>query len=83
MDSIVVEVYVPATGSIYDFSLSVSAKVGEALRQMIGMLTEIEKNVSFDKLNPMLGDMDSGRVLDNNGTLGGFGITDGSSLILL
>ena len=63
MQSIIVEVYVPATSASYDFRLPSTARVGEVVGEMIRILEATQQNLLFDKGPPRACDRERGVLL--------------------
>ena len=83
MQSIIVEVYVPATSASFDFRLPATARVGETIEEMIRILEATQQNLLFNKAQPILFDRERGAVLKNWETVGAAGLRDGSKLLLI
>ena len=60
MQSIIVEVYVPATSASFDFRLPATARVGETIEEMIRILEATQQNLLFNKAQPILFDRERG-----------------------
>ena len=82
MQSIIVEVYVPATSASFDFRLPATARVGETIEEMIRILEATQQNLLFNKAQPILFDRERA-VLKNWETVGAAGLRDGSKLLLV
>ena len=83
MQSIIVEVYVPATSASYDFRLPSTARVGEVVGEMLRILEATQQNLLFDKAHPVLCDRERGVLLKTLDTVAEAGLQDGSRLILI
>lgn len=83
MESVLVEVFIPATDSVHDFMLPANGRIATVALQMAEALESVERNIAFDRKNLTLCDRLARRILPPEATLYDCGIVDGSSLILL
>lgn len=83
METIIVEVSLPAISHRFDFALPAGVKIAENIKEMVSALTQTGQNVAFDVNNAMLCDIDGARVLPADGTPAELGLRDGSRLMLL
>lgn len=83
METIIVEIYVPATSSTFDFRLPASGRVYDVVEEIIRILETTQQNQNFDKEHPVLCDLDSGRILDPALTIAECGLHDSARLHLL
>ena len=83
MQSIIVEVYLPATSESHDFRLPSEARIGDICREMTHILEKTQNNLSVDNVHPLLCERDSGKVLMDWQTVAEAGLRDGSRLLLL
>jgi len=80
---IMVEVAVPVLGQKYDFELDETTKVCLLVEEIVEMLCRREKRTLPDHMEYFyLGEMDSGVLMDPEGTLRDYGISDGGRLVL-
>lgn len=86
-ESVLVEVYIPATDAVFDFLLPATGTVGEMASQMADALERTERNIVFDRealLLCTIGEMAAlPRILLDGATLQASGVTDGARLMLL
>lgn len=83
MQSIIVEVYVPALTISFDFRLPATGKIGDLTQEMINVLERTQQNIRFDREQPMLCDRDRGIVLKREDTVAEAGLRDSAQLMLL
>ena len=83
METIIVEIFVPATSSTFDFRLPASGRVYEVMRDIIDILETTQQNQGFDKEHPILCDLDTGRILNPSQTIAECGLHDSARLQLL
>ena len=83
MQSIIVEVYLPATAESHDFRLPSEARIGDLTREMARILEATQFNLSVDPVHPLLCERDAGRILMPWQTVAEAGLRDGSRLLLL
>lgn len=83
MQSIIVEVHVPATSTRYDFRLPSSGRIGDVLAEMSRILEATQQNLLLDHEQPMLCDRERECILDPQDTVAEAGLRDGSRLILI
>lgn len=83
MESIIVEVFVPATSEHFDFRLPASACVGDVVKELIDVFSATRQNMQFDSAQPMLCDVEHSAILDPKLTVACAGLCDGSRLMLL
>ena len=81
MDTIVVEVVVPACNGAFDFVVPADTDVSAVVREMIRILEETGRNVSFVRETTQLCDLDSAQVLENGMSLVEQSVRDGSRLM--
>ena len=82
METIIVEIFVPATSSTFDFRLPAAGRVYDVVAEIIRILETTQQNQSFDKEHPVLCDLDSGRILDPSLTIAQCGLHDSARLQL-
>lgn len=83
MQTIIVEVYLPATSESYDFRLPAQGRIGDICREMVRILESTRQNLLIDAEYPLLCERDAGKVLPDWQTVGEAGLRDGSRLLLL
>ena len=83
METVIVEIIVPATNRIYDFALPAKGRVQESIESIIDTLEYTENNITFDRECPMLCDVERKTVMQAGMTILEAGIHDGSRLMLL
>lgn len=83
METIIVEIYVPATSSTFDFRLPAGGRVCDVVGEIIRILETTQQNQSFDKEYPVLCDLDTGRILNPSLTIAECGLHDSARLQLL
>lgn len=81
---ILVDIYVPAVGNVYDFQLDEEEKIG-AIVEEIGELVGQKEHCQIvgDMGELMLCSRENKQILSKNLTLAASGIQNGNSLILL
>lgn len=83
METIIVEVFVPATSSTFDFRLPAGGRVYDVTYEIIRILETTQQNQSFDSEHPVLCDLDSGRILNPSLTIAECGLHDSARLQLV
>ena len=83
MESVIVEVYIPATSASYDFRLPSSGIIRDVINEVIRVLETTQQNLEFDRAQPILCDRERELVLDYRDTVAEAGLHDGSKLILV
>lgn len=83
METIIVEIYIPAISSSFDFRLPASGRVCDVVDEIIRILETTQQNLVFDKELPMLCDTASGQALDPAAYIAETGLHDSSKLILV
>ena len=83
MQTIIVEVYLPATSENHDFRLPSEARIGDLTREMARILEATQRNLAVDPDYPLLCERDGGRILPDWQTVAEAGLKDGSRLLLL
>jgi len=83
MESIIVELYIPAISATFDFRLPASARVCDVTDEIIRILEATQQNLRFDKELPMLCDVSSGRALNPAAYIAETGVRDSSRLMLV
>lgn len=83
METIIVELSVPAISSTFDFRLPSSGRVCDIVDEIIRILEATQQNLRFDKELPMLCDMDRGCPLNPEARIAETGIRDSSRLMLV
>ena len=81
---ILVDIYIPAVDSTYDFMLDENTPIAQLMTEITGMIEKKVKEPEQAELqNFLLCDMQSGPILRTGKTLYTSGITDGGKLILV
>ena len=83
METIIVEIYIPAITQSFDFRLPASGRVCDVIDEIIRILEITQQNLMFDKKAPMLCDVEQGVVLDPSRHIAETGLHDSSRLVLL
>ena len=83
METIIVEIFVPATSTTFDFRLPAAGRVYDITEEIIRILETTQQNQSFDKGHPVLCDLDSGHILNPSLTIAECGLHDRARLQLL
>lgn len=83
MQSIIVELFVPATSASFDFRLPSTGKIGDIVKEMIRILESTEHNLLFDRAQPILCDAERGVILEMHKSVAEAGLKDGSRLLLV
>ena len=83
METIIVELYVPATSSTFDFQLPATGRVSDIVAEIIRILEATQQNLLFDKDYPLLCDLEHGHTLDPNAFIAETGLHDGARLMLV
>jgi hypothetical protein len=83
METIVVEIAVPACNGTFDFVVPASTSVSAVVREMVRILEETGQNVSFVREKTQLCDMDQFLILENSMSLVEQSVRDGSRLMLI
>lgn len=81
---ILVDIYVPAVGNIYDFQLDEEEKIGAIIEEVGELIGQKEHcQIVGDMGELMLCSREDKQILSKNMTLAASGIKNGNSLILL
>ena len=83
METIQVEIVVPACNGEYDFVVPAATSVSTVVREMIRILEETGQNISFVRDTTQLCDMDHFEILEGGLTLVEQSVRDGSRLMLI
>ncbi|MBQ8088424.1 MAG: hypothetical protein IJ074_11970 [Clostridia bacterium] len=83
METIIVELYVPAISSTFDFSIPATGRVCDTVAEIVRILEATQQNLEFDKEMPMLCDLEHGVPLKPNAYIAETGIHDSSRLMLV
>ena len=83
MQTIIVEIYIPATSMSFDFRLPSTGRIGDITDEVIRILESSQRNLLFDRELPMLCDRERGIVLRRGDTVAEAGLQDGSRLLLV
>lgn len=83
MQTIIVEVFVPAVSESFDFRLPSTAYLKDVVDEVIRILEATQHNLMFDKEQPMLCDRNCNKALNLWETVAEAGLQDGVRLILV
>lgn len=83
METIIVEIYIPAISSSFDFRLPSSGRVYDVVNEIIRILETTQQNLHFDTDLPMLCDIERGVQLNPESRIAEVGIHDSSRLMLV
>lgn len=83
MQTIIVEITVPAISLSFDFRIPSGGRVYDVTNEIINILETTQQNLMFDRENPMLYDADSNAVLDPSMRICDTNLHDSSRLILV
>ncbi len=83
MQTIIVEVFVPAVSETFDFRLPSTAYLNDVVNEVIRILEATQHNLMFDKDEPMLCDRMRNRAMNLWETVAEAGLRDGARLILV
>lgn len=83
METIIVEIYIPAISSSFDFRLPASGRVCDVVDEIIRILETTQQNLLFDKSHPMLCDAERGCPLNPAVCIAETGLRDSAKLILV
>lgn len=83
METIIVEIFVPATSSSFDFRLPAGGRIHDVTAEIMRILEATQQNLAFDKGYPMLCDLDAGCILNPEQTVAECGLRDSARLQLV
>lgn len=83
METMIVEISVPAISKTYDFQLPAAGIVRDIIAEITRILVETQHGVTFDNHYPMLCHLNDGRILNPDDPLAVAGVYDGVSLMLI
>lgn len=83
METIIAEIFIPATNKTFDFALPAQGRIADVAGRIIESLESVERNIAFDATCPLICDLDHGAVLQPGMTVVQAGIRDGTRLMLL
>lgn len=83
METMIVEISVPAISKTFDFQLPAGGIVRDIISEITRILVETQHGISFDNHYPMLCHLDDGRILNLDDPLAVAGVYDGVSLMLI
>ena len=83
METMIVEISVPAISKTFDFQLPTSGVVRDIIAEITRILIETQHGITFDKQYPMLCHINDGRILNPEDALAVAGVYDGVSLMLI
>ena len=82
MQTIIVEIYIPAISTSFDFRLPSTGRIDDVIWEVIRILETTQQNLLFDKERPILCDRDRSIVLNGAHTVEEAGLQDGAQLLL-
>ena len=83
METMIVEISVPAISKTFDFQLPTAGVVRDIIAEITHILIETQHGITFDKSYPMLCHLNDGRILNPDDALAVAGVYDGVSLMLI
>lgn len=83
MQTIIVEIYIPAISSSFDFRLPSTGKIADIVNEVIWILETTQQNLLFDHDQPVLCDCEREIILDQHTTVAEAGLRDGTRLMLM
>ena len=83
METIIVEIFIPAVSASFDFRLPASGRISDVTEEIIRILEATQQNLRFDREMPMLCDLDHGCLLDPSKNISETGVRDSSRLMLV
>ena len=83
MDKILVEVYLPSSGSSYDVYIPLASPLNEVLYLISNLLSDLSRGYFKSDGSAVLCDAATGRVLNINTTVFESGLKNGSKLLLI
>ncbi|CAM4339320.1 EsaB/YukD family protein [Paenibacillus tarimensis] len=83
MDKILIELYIPASGQVYDVFIPVHLKVFEVEALLISAVTDLTGGYFTAAEDTVLCDRATGEVLDINLSVQELGLQNGSALMLI
>lgn len=83
METIVVEIFLPAISQSYDFIMPVHVPVGSIIKTLIDVVASCTGSALIDGTHPCLCDMTARRPIPPEKTLAQCGIRDSARLMLL
>ena len=83
METIIVEIYIPAITSSFDFRLPATGRVYDVTCEIVRILEATQQNLLFDKELPVLCDVEHGYNLDPASYIAQTELHDGARLILV
>lgn len=83
METIIVEIFIPAVNSTFDFRLPAAGRVCDVVEEIIRILESTQQNLYIDKDSPMLCDVERGLQLDPAKRIAETGLHDSAKLVLV
>ena len=83
METIIVEITIPAISASFDFRMPATGRVCDITEEIVRILETTQQNLTFDKTAPMLCDVERGTILNPAKRIGETGLHDSSRLILV
>lgn len=83
METITVEIFVPAINSTFDFRLPAAGRVHDVIEEIVRILETTQQNLDIDDDFPMLCDTESGSILNPAKRIAETKLHDSAKLILV
>lgn len=83
MNKVMVEVFLPASGEIYDVRIPLDSQIGEITMLIMKQLERLSNGRFFANPSTVLCDGESGQILDMNKFAAELDIKNGSKLMLI
>ena len=83
METVIVEISVPAINEKIDFRLPSTAKIKDVIAEIARILETVKGNLQFDPDTLLLCDLDKGAVLNPSQTVADQHLQDGATLELV
>ena len=83
METIIVEIFVPAINLTFDFRLPAAGRVYDVVNEIVRILETTQQNLDIDDDFPMLCDIERGCILDPSKHIAETNLHDSSKLILV
>lgn len=83
MQTIIVEIYVPSISVSFDFRLPSTGLIGDVINEVARIIEQNQQNLSLERSQLMLCNMDKNRPLKREDTVAEAGLEDGSRLLLV
>ena len=83
METMIVEIFIPAISGSFDFQVPSAGLVGEMISEIVEILEQTQPGLTFDRDYPMLCHLSDRRILQPDDTLAAAGVYDGVKLMLI